>query len=531
MSKELILESWDRVKNRTGIDPSRPGGEYKQILVNDDSWKYMMETLTEDMTVRDKKNFALLAENTRMQILQEATVNTAAALNPYETMILPILTVFYPRLIAKEAVTIVPMKKPDIFRPFIRAHFHKYETPATNGMKTYNAPAVNQQVRDRQGISSGPRMDVTKSAFIAVPLHPQAEPKSIAEDLGITAGIEHIQKDFNIYMVEVTDGTTTYNVKCDVDPMTNARFSEQIDLTPTGDASLEGKRVVLQGTIDYDKIEVSLSQVGVSDSKTPTPGVWNITKAYYTVTASLEQNTLNSKVTFDIEKIRFIAKNRQISAEWTVLLEQDARALYDINIQSELISIIASQIATDIDIEIINDFIMAAQNPSLVPADHTATFNINPPSGYVHGPKQWLENIYQPLTNISAKIYNDTNIGSGNILLANPMDAAVLEATNVFTYTGEATTGGDVGYQRGTLQQGKWNVFVSNNVPEGFMPMIYKPNEEMKATYIYAPYVPIMLTPYPVGLTPSMTIMTRYANRFVRTEGVSMMRIDKTPRP
>jgi hypothetical protein len=523
MSKELILESFKRIKKMTNKDPSRPGGEYRELLVDDASFDIMTEALSEHMTEKDKNNFKILAENTKMNILMES--NTSAGLNPYESMVLPILSVFYPRLIAKEAVTVVPMNKPDIFRPFIRAKFQKHTT-TPGSMVEYSAPAVGSDIDDRGGISSGPKINVSKSEFLEVPLHPTDSPTSLSDALGITPGVDHIQKDFHIYKVEIFNGTDTAEVEVDIDPTTNGYISERVGYDDAGVSGLVGKYGLLEGRIDYDRLEINLSQVGASDGA----NTWNIRKAYYTVTASLEENTLNSKVTFDIEKVRFVAKNRQISAEWSVLMEQDARALYDINVQSELISIIASQIATDIDREIISQFISAAQNSKLVPSTHVDTFNKQAPSGYSHGPKLWYENIYPKMSKLSAQIYQDTNIGSGNIILANPMDASVLESTSVFSYVGQSTTGGDIGFQKGTINQGKWTVFVSTNVPEGYMPLIYKPSEEMKSTYIYAPYVPVMLTPYPLGLKPSMTVLTRYANRFIRTKGISLLKItDVTP--
>src|SRR6056297_3123471 len=139
MSKELILESYKRIKRMTNKDPSRPGGEYRELLVDDKSFDIMTEALSEHMTTKDKENFKVLAENTKMNLLMES--NTSAGLNPYESMVLPILSVFYPRLIAKEAVTVIPMNKPDIFRPFIRANFQKHTT-TPGSMVEYNAPAI-----------------------------------------------------------------------------------------------------------------------------------------------------------------------------------------------------------------------------------------------------------------------------------------------------------------------------------------------------------------------------------------------------
>jgi hypothetical protein len=57
------------------------------------------------------------------------------------------------------------------------------------------------------------------------------------------------------------------------------------------------------------------------------------------------------------------------------------------------------------------------------------------------------------------------------------------------------------------------------------MLMIYKPVEELKAIYFYSPYVPAVLHPYPLGHTPSLTILSRYATALVRSNGIATLTI------
>ena len=69
---------------------------------------------------------------------------------------------------------------------------------------------------------------------------------------------------------------------------------------------------------------------------------------------------------------------------------------------------------------------------------------------------------------------------------------------------------------------GKWKVLTSAVVPQGTMLTIYKPMEDLKAVYVYAPYVPAVLHPYPLGSTPSLTILSRYAQSMIRSNGVAV---------
>jgi len=228
----------------------------------------------------------------------------------------------------------------------------------------------------------------------------------------------------------------------------------------------------------------------------------------------------------ELEPIRFVTKDRRISAEWTVNFEQDTKALFDIQIQSELINMIGDQIALDIDREVINTLISA--NSSLNPDTHTNTFDKNPPTSFTWGPKAWYENILPTLSKLSAQIYNSSHMGSANILACNPLDAAIFESLNSFEYAGNSTEGGDVGYRSATVAGGKWKLYVSSVVPQGTILTLYRSTDNSRAVFVYAPYVPSLLMPYPLGTIPSLTIMSRYATKIIRNEGLGVLKVVDT---
>jgi hypothetical protein len=163
---------------------------------------------------------------------------------------------------------------------------------------------------------------------------------------------------------------------------------------------------------------------------------------------------------------------------------------------------------------------------------HNRTFNKNPSqwevetgSKFAYGPKQWMENVLPVLNELSAAIYIDTNIASGNILACNPLDATIFESLQEFRYNGSSSEDGDLGYRSAEVAGGKWKVLVSPVVPQGKSLCLYKPTEQIKATYVFAPYVPCVLTPYPLGNKPSMTILSRNGNQLLRPAGISVLNI------
>jgi len=483
--KEILTEVYRTTKKISGVDPGKPGN-IRQILVDDDAWSVYVNGLAESLEdKKDKTNFIRLAENTRIGLLE----NSMFQINPYETLTLPILRVFYPKLVAKEAITISPMDKPECVKSFLTATF----TPSASTTQ-YNAPSVTND------ISGGPSIGTPVAATMSVP-SVNFNVLGLITGTTVTSTQAHLERDFEITSVS-SDGTSYTNVS--IVPAVEGHFSASV--------TIGGATDVISGQVDYLNGTVSVSSA---------TGVCAFVR--FTVTCSLEENRINPSVTFDFDKVRLYARDRQISANWTINMEQDVRALFDLSMQAEIVNILGQQIALDIDREIINALITA--NTRLNAANHTNTFNRTPPAAYTWGTKYWHENIIPVMNVLSARIYNDTNMDAGNTILANPVDVAILEDIQTFNYTGTSSVDGDVGYRSATVAGGKWRVLTSAVVTQGTMVMVYKPVEELKAVYIYSPYIPAVLHPYPLGATPSLTILSRYATALIRSNGIATLTI------
>ena len=481
-TKELLQEVSRTVRKISGIDPSRPGN-IKNVLVNEQAFKAYVTGLSESIAdKKDKKNFEILAENTRVNILENSMYN----INPYESLTLPILRIFYPKIVAKEAITVSPMDKPETVKAFITATF----TPA-NSSTQYSAPVTSTD------ISGGPSVGTPIAATMPVP----SSSYDVLATQSLTSVQAHLERDFNI--TYVSDGTTY--VAVNIVPAVEGHFSSSVT-TPAGTD-------VISGQVDYLNGTVSISSA---------TGV--VSSIRYTVTMCLEENRINPTVTLDVSKVRLYAKDRQISAKWTINMEQDMRALFDLSMQAEIVNILGQQIALDIDREIINALITGNQRLNNT-ATHIGTFNRTPPGTYTWGAKYWHENIIPVLNQLSAQIYTDTNMESGNTILANPLDVAILEDLQGFNYTGTSYADGDLGYRSATVSGGKWKVLTSAVVTQGTMVIVYKPVEELKCVYLYSPYVPAILHPYPLGYIPSLTVLSRYATALVRSNGICTLNI------
>jgi len=480
--KELLTEVYKTTKKISGVDPSKPGN-LKAVLVDDAAFDAYVTGLAESIeNKKDRSHFVQLAENTRINLLE----NSMFQINPYETLTLPILRVFYPKLVAKELVTVSPMDRPETVKAFVKAQFSP-----SNSQSQYDAPVVNTDIS--QGVAFGTPI----AASMAVP----SSGYDVLATASLTSTQAHLERDFEITGVSA-DGTTWIDVS--IVPAVEGHFSASV--------TIGGGSDVVSGKVDYLNGTVDISS---------TTGT--VMFAKYQVTTSLEENRINPRVTLNVDKIRLYARDRQISANWTINMEQDMRALFDISMQAEIVNILGQQVALDIDREIINALITA--NTRLNDASHTGSFNRTPPTTYTWGTKYWHENIIPVLNELSGQIYTDTNIEAGNVIAANPLDVAILEDLQTFNYTGTSSVDGDLGYRSATVAGGKWKILTSSVVTQGTMLMVYKPVEELKAIYFYSPYVPAVLHPYPLGYTPSLTILSRYATALVRSSGIATLTI------
>lgn len=486
----LLKETYNKVRKVTGNDMRTLHG-FKSTLVKPEHFAVYAKTLAEGLNAEDRVNFLKLAKATRRGLME----NSMYQLNPHETLTLPILRNFYPKLIAKELVNIMPIDKPDVVKAFVKPKFKKMIADATGASYSgfdYSFPSVGTD------ISRGPQWGYSGVADAT------GNTTDILAEMGIDASLpSHLEKDFEIVgVVDSTGGVTTVSVM----PTVDSKFS--FASTAAGDdAQISGRVDFYNGILYWS-----------SDNA-------DVAALRYKATASLEENSMNPTVKFDMDKIRFTVVDRKISAEWSINIEQDAKALFDITLQSELINIIGEQIALDVDREIVSALITA--NATQNPGSHSVTFykKFNP-AKFLLGPKGWIEEALVPkLNQLSAQVYESTYMGSANTIAVNPLDAALFESLNGFEYVGDSAAGGEVGYKSATVQAGKYKILVSSVVPQGSAIVKYRSDDLARAAFVYAPYVPALLVPYPLGANPTLTIMTRYATKMIRPNALSVLTI------
>ena len=110
-------------------------------------------------------------------------------------------------------------------------------------------------------------------------------------------------------------------------------------------------------------------------------------------------------------------------------------------------------------------------------------------------------------------------------IVANPEDLVWLEMLDSFSFHGDFIKGGQHGHSNvGTISNGK-QVISTPLMPQGYMLLASKPTDLTLANYIFSPYVPLSVSPYPLGQIPAMSFTSRFANEMIRPEGFGIVKI------
>jgi len=57
------------------------------------------------------------------------------------------------------------------------------------------------------------------------------------------------------------------------------------------------------------------------------------------------------------------------------------------------------------------------------------------------------------------------------------------------------------------------------------MLLVLKPTDPKASVYLYAPYIPVTVYPWPMSTIPSVTFMSRYAKALIRPQGLAILNI------
>jgi|TARA_R110001592_G_scaffold222742_1_gene477995 hypothetical protein len=249
-------------------------------------------------------------------------------------------------------------------------------------------------------------------------------------------------------------------------------------------------------------------------------------------TWALENQAEMPEIDIKVDSIAVTAITKKLKAKWSPELGQDLNAYHNLDAEVELTSILSEQIALEIDREILGDLIAGATAGTYYWSRSPGMF-LNRETGQEVGAtsaapdftgtvSEWYETLIETINDVSAQIHRKTLRGGANFVVTSPEVANIMEFTSGFraSITADAAAGTVGAVKAGSISK-KWDVYVDPYFPRNVVLVGRKGASFLESGYVYAPYVPLQVTPTifgPEDFVPRKGVMTRYAKQMVRPD-------------
>ena len=235
-------------------------------------------------------------------------------------------------------------------------------------------------------------------------------------------------------------------------------------------------------------------------------------------------------VNIQMKSDAIVAKTRKLKAQWTPELAQDLNAYQNIDAEAELTGLLSQYIAMEIDLEILSMLTEEAATIGYWSAENNKLWNgttftqtSTTTGGFYNTQGGWFATLGTVLQSVSNKILQKTLRGQANFLVISPAVATIMQS--IPGYASDAGAELDKVFNFGSQKIGtlnsRYKVYVNPYYSDNVILMGYKGAQFLESGAVYAPYVPLLMTPLvydPETFVPRKGIMTRYAKKMVRPE-------------
>ena len=544
-----------------------------------DKWEAtgLLEGLNSD---HNKNTMARLLENQASELLREASSMAAGDVEGFASVAFPIVRRVFGGLIANDLVSVQPMSLPSGLIFFMDFTYNDGRLGVDSGDSLYGGGVVGKNIisgtSDITEAGGGfynlanHYSSVTASATVTVSAHATSGDVPGATGVDVSAFTEAHKKDVRFdadLLANTSYNVRHYTIDADEDlEGLNHDALGAINWTNLGDTTNDSvvrrltKYVRSTGlvhlyvqatdgagtddaggskTIVYPvKDTFNKSNLGAVVGSTP----WGLEAADNSFRQSdnvdWDQNSGAGdknripEIDIKVDSVSVTAMTKKLKAKWTPELGQDLNAYHNLDAEVELTSILSEQIALEIDREILNDLVQGAtagtyywsRSPGLF-VDKTAGTELGATAAapdFTGTVSEWYETLVETVNDVSAQIHRKTLRGGANFLVTSPEVANILEFTSGFraSVTADADRGVVGAVKTGALSK-KWDVYVDPYFPRNLVLVGRKGGSFLESGYVYAPYVPLQVTPTIFGtedFTPRKGVMTRYAKQMVRPD-------------
>ena len=450
-----------------------------------------------------KGSMSILFENESQHLRGLSEETRTLNVGNFTKFVFPVLRRVFPNLIANEIVSVQPMTSP-ISAIFYLDYIYGTNKGATSQGnifprdfdKDYSSEFVNGEI-----LATGDNV------------------KYGGAGAKLTAGL-------GFKPVRPLDATRGYSVIVkELSALTGAAVQTATD---NGAGGFTGN--VLTGTINYSN--GAITNFGFTNAA----ALGNHIKVYYYYDGEFNQQM--PQVGLDVKKAPVEAVPRRLKALWSAEAAEDLKILHGIDAETEIVSIVAQEIALEIDREIINDLFQVSTGT-------TGTFDRIPPAAISE--LDHLRALLTQIATVSNTIHKKTLRAPANFIVTSPeISALIAQLTThndfrpIFQSGGGPVLGtqadmpmpltqhGQYGvYKVGTLMN-KWMVYEDPFFTRDQMLIGLKGSSYLDAGYVWAPYIPLQITPTfldPNDFSFRKGMRTRYAKKVTRSEYYGQLRL------
>lgn len=246
------------------------------------------------------------------------------------------------------------------------------------------------------------------------------------------------------------------------------------------------------------------------------------------------------EIDFKIDALAITTITRKLRARWSPEMAQDLNAYQAMDAEVELTGLLSEQIALEIDREILQEILAEANGANFywsravgkivnktTGVAETLASSLSPGPSFYGTSHEWYETLIATIIDVANTIHRKTLRGSANFIITSPSVSTIIESSNFYKANisldgdGQVASPFKIGCDKvGTLSN-RFTVYVDPYFPENRVLVGYKGGSYLETGYVYAPYVPLIITPtlyQPDDFSPRKGVMTRYGKKMIRSD-------------
>ena len=504
--------------------------------------KWEQTGLLEGLKERDQHQMSVLLENQAKQLLDEAnSTSTSSGNEEWNGVALPLVRRIFGEIAAKNFVSVQPMNLPSGLIFYLDFKYNNNQFGSGSAVAPYSGSSLFGGDGSDLGSTNVAKNGLYGSGRYGYTLNDQNVAVTAGNTTVATASMSDINYDANFTasvaankVFKITIAKSNISSTADDDAIkaftiVDAGDGDELGETIGEHNRIEGANYVffVSGAADanIDAVDVNFANVPASTNR----GDFEDRDPVNNAGGSAGSGTVLDipEIDLELKSEAIVAKTRKLKAVWTPELAQDLNAYHSIDAEAELTSMLSEYISLEIDLEILDMIRQGALTNEKWSAKvgsewDGSAFQMSSFTGQAYTKNTWFSTLGTKINKVSNKIHQLTLRGGANFIVASPDVCTILESIPQFNVdAGKDAQEFAAGVSAIGALSSRYTVYKNPYMTSNQLLLGYKGNNFLESGAVYAPYVPLIMTPLvydPSNFTPRRGVMTRYAKKLVRPE-------------